>query len=90
MILAREGLVETPVLVARAYREWFAGYDEDPDELLQRTFEEVAGYDEMVLLRDIHFVSHCEHHMAPIVGASAYRLSAARSGCGNLEVGSCR
>jgi hypothetical protein len=44
----------------------------------------------MVLLRDIHFVSHCEHHMAPIVGASAYRLSAARSGCGNLEVGSCR
>jgi len=53
----REGLVETPARVARAYREWFAGYDEDPDELLQRTFEEVAGYDEMVLLRDIHFVS---------------------------------
>ena len=64
----REGLVETPARVARAYREWFAGYDEDPDELLQRTFEEVAGYDEMVLLRDVHFVSHCEHHMAPIVG----------------------
>jgi GTP cyclohydrolase I len=54
--------------VARAYEEWFSGYDEDPDELLQRTFEEVAGYDEMVLMRDIAFVSHCEHHMAPITG----------------------
>src|SRR5262249_18741807 len=64
----REGLAETPARVARAYGEWFAGYEEDPDELLQRTFEEVAGYDEMVLLRDVHFVSHCEHHMAPIVG----------------------
>lgn len=65
---AREGLIETPARVVRAYKEWFAGYDEDPDELLRRTFEEVAGYDEMVLLRDIRFVSHCEHHMAPIVG----------------------
>jgi GTP cyclohydrolase IA len=64
----REGLIDTPARVARAYKEWFAGYDDDPDELLQRTFEEVAGYDEMVLLRDIRFVSHCEHHMAPIVG----------------------
>src|SRR5215831_8384559 len=64
----REGLAETPARVARAYGEWFAGYEEDPDELLQRTFEEVAGYDEMVLLRDVHFVSHCEHHMAPIIG----------------------
>jgi len=64
----REGLIETPARVIRAYEEWFAGYGEDPDELLQRTFEEVAGYDEMVLLRDIRFVSHCEHHMAPIVG----------------------
>ena len=64
----REGLVETPARVVRAYEEWFAGYREDPDELLQRTFEEIAGYDEMVLLRDILFVSHCEHHMAPIVG----------------------
>jgi GTP cyclohydrolase I len=64
----REGLVETPARVVRAYKEWFAGYGEDTDEWLQRTFEEVAGYDEMVLLRDIHFVSHCEHHMAPIVG----------------------
>src|SRR5215467_8378164 len=64
----REGLLETPARVVRAYEEWFAGYGEDPDELLQRTFEEVAGYDEMVLLRDIRFVSHCEHHMAPIIG----------------------
>jgi GTP cyclohydrolase I len=64
----REGLVETPARVVRAYKEWFAGYGEDPDEWLQRTFEEVAGYDEMVLLRDVRFVSHCEHHMAPIMG----------------------
>jgi GTP cyclohydrolase I len=64
----REGLAATPARVVRAYEEWFAGYDEDPDELLERTFEEVAGYDEMVLMRDIHFVSHCEHHMAPITG----------------------
>jgi GTP cyclohydrolase IA len=65
---AREGLAATPARVARAYEEWFSGYDENPDELLQRTFEEVAGYDEMVLMRDIRFVSHCEHHMAPITG----------------------
>ena len=64
----REGLIETPARVVRAYEEWFAGYGEDPDEMLRRTFEEVGGYDEMVLLRDIRFVSHCEHHMAPIVG----------------------
>jgi GTP cyclohydrolase I len=64
----REGLIATPARVVRAYEEWFSGYDEDPDELLQRTFEEVAGYDEMVVMRDIHFVSHCEHHMAPIAG----------------------
>jgi GTP cyclohydrolase IA len=64
----REGLLDTPARVVRAYEEWFAGYEEEPDEVLQRTFEEVAGYDEMVLLRDIHFVSHCEHHMALIVG----------------------
>jgi GTP cyclohydrolase IA len=64
----REGLTETPVRVVRAYEQWFAGYGEDPEEFLRRTFEEVAGYDEMVLLRDIRFVSHCEHHMAPIIG----------------------
>jgi GTP cyclohydrolase I len=64
----REGLLDTPARVVRAYEQWFAGYDEDADEHLARTFEEVAGYDEMVVLRDIRFVSHCEHHMAPIVG----------------------
>jgi GTP cyclohydrolase I len=64
----REGLLETPSRVARAYEQWFAGYAQDPNELLERTFEEVAGYDEMVVLRDIRFVSHCEHHMAPILG----------------------
>lgn len=64
----REGLIDTPARVLRAYAQWFAGYGEDPAELLQRTFEEVAGYDEIVLLRGIRFVSHCEHHMAPIIG----------------------
>src|SRR5579862_4930723 len=64
----REGLSETPARVTRAYEQWFAGYSEDPDAILQRTFSETAGYDEMVLLRDIEFVSHCEHHMAPIIG----------------------
>ena len=64
----REGLLATPSRVARAYEEWFGGYDEDPRDYLKRTFEEVAGYDEIVLLRDVRFVSHCEHHMAPILG----------------------
>src|SRR5437763_3722728 len=64
----REGLVGTPARVVRAYEEWFAGNFEDPREYLKRTFEEVAGYDEIVLLRDIRFTSHCEHHMAPIIG----------------------
>ncbi len=64
----REGLAATPARVARAYEEWFAGYAEDPKALLRRTFEEVGGYDEVVVLRDISFESHCEHHMAPIVG----------------------
>ncbi|MGF1445776.1 MAG: GTP cyclohydrolase I FolE [Pikeienuella sp.] len=64
----REGLLETPARVARAYREWFRGYDEDPVEMLQRTFEEVEGYDEMVTLKDIRFESYCEHHLAPIIG----------------------
>jgi len=64
----REGLIDTPARVSRAYEQWFAGYDEDPAEFLQRTFEEAAGYDEMVVLRNIRFVSHCEHHMAPING----------------------
>ena len=64
----REGLEDTPDRVTRAYEEWFAGYREDPKALLQRTFEEVDGYDEMIVLRDISFESHCEHHMTPIIG----------------------
>src|SRR3989442_4010216 len=64
----REGLEGTPGRVVRAFEEWYAGYDEDPRDYLKRTFEEVAGYDEVVVLRDIRFESHCEHHMAPIIG----------------------
>ncbi len=64
----REGLVDTPRRVAKAYGDWFSGYALDPDAYLERTFEEVAGYDEMIVLRDIEFESHCEHHMAPIIG----------------------
>ncbi len=64
----REGLVDTPARVVRAYEEFFQGYDVDPVDFLQRTFEETDGYDEMVLLRDVTFESHCEHHMVPIVG----------------------
>ena len=64
----REGLIATPSRVAKAYEEWFAGYKEDPVEFLRRTFYEVDGYDEMVVLRDITFESHCEHHIAPILG----------------------
>ena len=64
----REGLLDTPGRVARAYKEYFKGYEEDPREHLTRTFREVGGYDEIVLLRDIPFHSHCEHHMAPIIG----------------------
>lgn len=66
----REGLVDTPARVARAFEDWFSGYFEDPVELLQRTFEEVDGYDEMVVLRDVRVESHCEHHMAPILGCA--------------------
>ena len=64
----REGLLDTPGRVVRAYEQWFRGYDEDPEAMLQRTFEEVEGYDEMVVLRDIRFESYCEHHLAPIIG----------------------
>jgi GTP cyclohydrolase I len=64
----REGLRDTPKRVVDAYKDWFAGYNTDPGEYLRRTFEEVDGYDEMVVLRDITFESHCEHHMAPIIG----------------------
>ncbi|WP_286164093.1 GTP cyclohydrolase I FolE [Azoarcus sp. DN11] len=65
---AREGLRDTPARVVRAYEEFFAGYRTDPAELLARTFEEVEGYDEMIVLRDIRFESYCEHHMVPIIG----------------------
>lgn len=64
----REGLLDTPKRVVSAYKEWFAGYAQDPAQYLKRTFEEVAGYDEMIVLRDIEFESYCEHHMAPIIG----------------------
>jgi GTP cyclohydrolase I len=65
---SREGLQDTPKRVVDAYRDWFSGYASDPAEYLRRTFEEVAGYDELIVLRDIEFESHCEHHMAPIIG----------------------
>ena len=65
---AREGLRDTPRRVVKAYGDWFSGYAEDPETYLGRTFEEVAGYDELIVLRDIAFESHCEHHMAPIIG----------------------
>jgi GTP cyclohydrolase I len=64
----REGLVDTPARVVRAYEEFFAGYETDPVEMLARSFEETDGYDEMVVLRDIRLESHCEHHMVPIIG----------------------
>ncbi len=67
----REGLLDTPKRVVKAYSDWFAGYASDPGEYLSRTFKEVAGYDEMVVLRDIEFESHCEHHMAPIIGKAS-------------------
>tara|TARA_B100001142_G_scaffold259751_1_gene261973 strand:+ start:366 stop:965 length:600 start_codon:yes stop_codon:yes gene_type:complete len=64
----REGLLETPKRVIKAYEEFFAGYEMDPDEILNKTFEEVAGYDEMIIIKDIRLESHCEHHMVPILG----------------------
>jgi len=64
----REGLVGTPARVVRAFEDWYGGYRDDPVEFLRRTFKEVDGYDEMIVLRDISFESHCEHHMAPIIG----------------------
>src|SRR6478735_626694 len=65
---ARDGLHDTPDRVARAFAEYFSGYAQDPTEILQKTFEEIEGYDEMIVLRGVRFESHCEHHMAPIVG----------------------
>lgn len=66
----REGLLDTPRRVTRAYGEWFAGYEEDPEALLARTFEEVEQYDDIVLMKDIRLESYCEHHMAPIIGTA--------------------
>ena len=68
---AREGLIDTPGRVARAWKEYAQGYGEDPARHLSRTFDEVGGYDEIVLLKDIPFQSHCEHHLAPIIGKAA-------------------
>lgn len=65
---AREGLLETPKRVVKSFEEFFAGYNDDPQQLLAKTFEEVEGYDEMVLLKNMRFESHCEHHMVPIIG----------------------
>jgi GTP cyclohydrolase IA len=65
---SREGLLDTPKRVVNAYGDWFSGYATDPADYLRRTFEEVGGYDELIVLRDISFESHCEHHMAPIIG----------------------
>jgi GTP cyclohydrolase I len=65
---SREGLVDTPARVVRAYTEWFSGYEQEPEKILERTFEEVAGYSEIVTLKDIRFESYCEHHLAPIIG----------------------
>ena len=64
----RDGLIETPARVTRSFQEFFSGYGQDPVEILEKTFEEIEGYDEMIVLRDIRFESHCEHHMAPIIG----------------------
>src|SRR5579863_8315060 len=64
----REGLAETPHRVVKAFEDWFSGYAQDPEEYLKRTFEEIEGYDDMVILKDIRFESHCEHHLAPIIG----------------------
>ena len=65
---SREGLLETPKRVVKAYEDFFGGYNMDPDEILNKTFEEVAGYDEMIIIKDIRLESHCEHHMVPILG----------------------
>ncbi len=65
---SREGLLDTPKRVAKAFEDWFSGYAQDPEDYLKRTFEEVEGYDDMVILKDIRFESHCEHHLAPIIG----------------------
>ena len=76
----RPGLIETPARVARAFEEFFAGYGQDPALILEKTFEEIEGYDEMIVLRGIRFESHCEHHMAPITGQGLGGVRPERSG----------
>ncbi len=66
----REGLLDTPKRVTKAFEEWFSGYDDDPEDILARTFEEVEGYDDIVLLKNVRLESYCEHHMAPIIGTA--------------------
>ena len=66
----REGLLDTPKRVVKAYRDWYAGYDQDPRDFLSKTFSETGGYDEIVMLKDIRVESHCEHHMAPFIGSA--------------------
>ena len=66
----REGLIETPKRVVKAYEDWFSGYNEDPREVLKKTFSELDGYDEIIMLRDIRIESHCEHHIAPFIGSA--------------------
>ena len=82
----REGLLDTPKRVVNAYKEWFSGYEEDPVKYLSRTFEDVQGYDDIVMLRNIDVESHCEHHMAPFLGKAyvAYMPSAAVVGISKL------
>jgi GTP cyclohydrolase I len=77
----RPGLLETPSRAARAFKEYFAGYDQDPIDILNKTFDETGGYEEMVILRGISFESHCEHHLAPIVGQAWVFRMAASSVC---------
>ena len=66
----RSGLIETPKRVVRAYEDWFSGYNDDPKEVLSKTFDELEGYDEIIMLRDIRIESHCEHHIAPFIGSA--------------------
>ena len=68
--VSREGLKDTPKRVVNAYQDWFSGYDEDPNAILKKTFSEVEGYDEIIMLRDIRIESHCEHHVAPFIGSA--------------------
>ena len=84
---AREGLLDTPRRVTKAFNEYFSGYHEDPAETLSRTFTEVGGYDDIVMLRDIEFTSHCEHHIAPFVGRAHVAYLAYRTGRGHFQAG---